>query len=87
LASLQQAGGTGAAGTDDVTVVAGSALDGRMLREAGLPADVLITTMQRQRDLLVPDGSTRLRPGDRLVVIGSAEAIEQVRSQAGRGAD
>jgi trk system potassium uptake protein TrkA len=70
LASLRQLDGDGqAAGTRDVEVTAGSRLIGVRLRDAALPEDVIITTIQRGRDLVVPNGDTVLQAGDHLVLM------------------
>ena len=57
------------------------------LAEAGLPTSVIVTTIQRQRDLMVPRGATVLEAGDELVLIGRSGDIDAVRtiaSPAGR---
>jgi H+/Cl- antiporter ClcA len=81
LASLQKmnAGGD-AAGTDRLLIDAGSPLAGRPLRQSRLPVSVIVTTIQRNRDLVVPDGNTVLQPGDELVLIGSSGDIDAIRS-------
>ena len=81
LASLQKmnAGGD-AAGTDRLLIDAESPLAGRSLRQSRLPVSVIVTTIQRNRDLVVPDGNTVLQPGDELVLIGSSSDIDAIRS-------
>ena len=39
-----------------------------------------MTTIQRQRDLLVPDGNTVLEAGDELVIIGPTTEIDAIRA-------
>ena len=83
LASLQQV--TVAAGndsTDRVTVAAGSALVGRPLRRSDLPVGIIVTTIQRRRDLVVPDGDTVLEAGDELVLIGLPSDLAEARDIA-----
>ncbi len=83
LASLQRANGEGdAAGTDRVTVGGGSPLVGQPLSKAGLPVSIIVTTIQRQRDLVVPSGSTVLEAGDELVLIGRSSDIDGIRAIA-----
>lgn len=86
LASLQQmdpADPTGdAGGSDRVEVVSGSLLADRPLRDAGLPLSVIITTIQRNRDLVVPNGDTVLVAGDELMLIGNASDITEVHHLA-----
>jgi CIC family chloride channel protein len=83
LASLRQLDGTDdAAGTHDVEIDARSSLVDIPLRRAGLPEGVIVTSVQRGRDLIVPGGDTVLRGGDRLVVIGGPEDIEVLKAIA-----
>ncbi len=83
LSSLQDMDAVGDhGGTNRVRLHVGSALVGRSLRESGFPISVIVTTMQRCRDLLVPDGSTVLEAGDELVLIGPDADIEAIRELA-----
>jgi CIC family chloride channel protein len=76
LASLRQLDGDGeTAGTHDEELSATSRLAGRRLRDAALPDDVIITTIQRGKDLVVPDGDTVLQAGDHLVLIRSSGPV------------
>lgn len=50
-----------------------------------LPQGTLITLVARDGHTLVPDGSTRLREGDRLTVVGDPEAIARMRERYGPG--
>ena len=64
LASLQEVNAEGdAKGSDRVLIEDGSPLAGLTLREARLPISIIVTTIQRHRDLVVPDGSTVLEGG------------------------
>jgi len=70
--------------TDDARVVRevvlnDPALDGKPLREARLPGDVLVLSLHRDGDLMIPHGDTRLRRGDRLTVAGSQEHVDAFR--------
>ena len=92
LASLQQANADGdAAGSDRVLIGAGSPLAGKFLSNADLPVSIIVTTIQRKRDLVVPNGSTKLEAGDELVLIGSSSDIDAIRAIAagvdGQGAE
>jgi len=83
LASLRQLDATDdAAGTHDVEITARSSLVNIPLRRAGLPDGVVVTSIQRGRDLVVPVGDTVLQGGDRLVVIGRSEDIDMVKAIA-----
>ena len=83
LASLQQANADGdAAGSDRVLIGTGSPLAGRFLSDADLPVSIIVTTIQRKRDLVVPNGSTKLEAGDELVLLGSSRDIDSIRAIA-----
>jgi CBS domain-containing protein len=89
LASLQKVNTIGEpGGTDRVRIESDSPLVGRTLRHSGLPISVIVTTIQRRRDLVVPDGSTVLEAGDELLLIGQSSDIDVVRRfGAGRASD
>jgi len=70
-------------GTDRVRIESNSPLVGQMLRHAGLPISVIVTTIQRRRDLVVPDGRTVLEAGDELLLIGQSSDIDGIRRVAG----
>ena len=69
VASLRQVDDA-AAGSHEIEIAAGSPLVGCPLRSAGLPEGVVVTSIQRNRDLVAPVGDTVLRAGDRLGVVG-----------------
>ena len=75
LASLRQVDDA-AAGSHEIEIEAGSSLVGCPLRSAGLPEGVVVTSIQRNRDLVVPVGDTVLQVGDRLVVVGRPEETD-----------
>jgi H+/Cl- antiporter ClcA/CBS domain-containing protein len=77
MAGAQRLGSlTAGSGAFEVMVEPGSPAAGRALRHAGLPPGVLITAVARGDELLIPEGGTVLRPGDRLSVLGQRPAIE-----------
>jgi len=85
LTSLRQLDGTDdAGGTRDVEITTRSSLVNIPLRRAGLPVGVIVTSIQRGRDLVVPVGDTVLQGGDRLVVIGRSEDVDVVKAMASR---
>ncbi len=49
----------------------------KALKDLRLPRGMLIAMIQRGRETLVPEGSTRLLPGDRLVICTEAQPDEQ----------
>lgn len=50
---------------------------GRPLREAVLPADSKVVSIIRGEEIAFPRGDETIRPGDRIVVIGSPEAAKE----------
>jgi hypothetical protein len=53
-----------------------------------LPIGVIVTTIQRRRNLVVPDGSTVLEVGDEPLLIGQSSGIDVIRrAAAGRDSD
>ncbi len=83
LASLHQLDGTDhAAGTHDIEITTRSSLVNAPLRHARLPAGVIVTSIQRGRELLVPDGDTVLQAGDRLAVIGAPKDVDGLKAAA-----
>lgn len=83
LASLRQLDGADhATGTHDVEITARSSLANTPLRHAGLSDGVIVTSIQRGRDLLVPDGDTVLQAGDRLAIIGAPEDVDVFKATA-----
>jgi len=55
--------------------ISSGAVIGKRLRESGIPYDSRVVSIIRERKRLVPRGSERIEPGDRVVVIGSPKAI------------
>ncbi|HEY2564679.1 MAG TPA: chloride channel protein [Acidimicrobiales bacterium] len=83
MASLRQMDRAGdPLGDHDVEIVAGSALVGHRLRSAVLPDGVVVTTIQRGRDLIVPVGDTVLHAGDHLILIGGPDDLPVVKALA-----
>jgi trk system potassium uptake protein TrkA len=50
---------------------------GRPLREAVLPADSKVASIIRGDEIAIPRGEETIRPGDRIVVIGSPQAAQE----------
>lgn len=54
-------------------------LAGQLLRNAKLPAQVLVVSVLRGREKIVPNGNTVLQSGDILTVVGPPAAWEEMR--------
>jgi Trk K+ transport system NAD-binding subunit len=59
-------------------VVAGSAVDGKLVRDLGLEQGVLLVALRRDEAMLVPKGDTRLEAGDHIVMIVPSKLADQV---------
>ena len=76
LVSLRQVGDLSEQSSIAEEVVApDSAIAGRTLRTAQLPSGILITVIEREREVLSPSGDTIISAGDRLMVLGSLAAL------------
>ncbi|RMI27701.1 MAG: hypothetical protein D6681_00250 [Calditrichaeota bacterium] len=71
---LAEADGT----IEQVTVAENSNVVGKRLKEIVLPKQALISTVKREKELIIPDGNTRLEAGDRVVILGKREDVEKV---------
>src|SRR5215216_269881 len=56
----------------------GDAAAGARLRDLGLPRDALVSLIVRGEEALLPRGSTRLEPGDRLLVLVRREVAREL---------
>jgi CBS domain-containing protein len=84
LASLQNLNAEGdPSGTDRVRIESRSPLIGQTLRQSRMPISIIVTTILRKRDLVVPNGSTVLKAGDELVLIGRPADVDELRAIAG----
>ncbi len=70
-----------AGGRMTVEVPIGSGLDGRRVAELGLPPRVLVLLVRRGGEDIIPDGGTRLRRGDRLLLFGHADLVPAARER------
>lgn len=57
----------------------GSRADGEKLLAIGGPSRPLVVLIRREGWLFIPTGNSRLLPGDELYVLGSAEAVQDMR--------
>ncbi len=65
----------------DLLVTDASAMAGASLRDAGLPRRVLVTAIERDGQLITPNGDSVLSAGDRLLVLGDEDALRDLRTQ------
>lgn len=63
-----------------VAVESGSRMDGRQVREIGLPAGVLMVSIRRHGHEIIPRGDTRVHAGDEVAFIAAGSAAAAVQS-------
>jgi len=62
-----------------IDVPIGSGLAGRRIHELDLPESVLVLLLQRGERDVIPNGSTSLQLGDRMLLFGETEAVQTAR--------
>jgi cell volume regulation protein A len=79
-ASILEVGAVRELGADVVEHVVrpDDAAAGARLRDLGLPRDALVSIIVRGKEALLPRGSTRLEPGDRLLVLVRREVADEL---------
>jgi Kef-type K+ transport system membrane component KefB/Trk K+ transport system NAD-binding subunit len=55
------------------------ALDGKRVRHLHLSGDLLIVSISREGELLIPHGNMRVYQGDRMTVLGNMEALQKAQ--------
>ncbi len=66
----------GSTGISEITVATDSPLVDATLRSTSVPRGVLITAIERGRDVIRPTGATVIKSGDRLMVLGGSDDLE-----------
>ncbi|GEM44841.1 potassium/proton antiporter [Deinococcus cellulosilyticus] len=64
----------------EITIPRGSRMHGLRIVDAHLPEEALIVLILRAGEYVIPRGSTELREGDILQVLGSKASVEQVKT-------
>jgi Kef-type K+ transport system membrane component KefB len=59
------------------------ALAGKRVRHLQLSGDLLIVSISREGELLIPHGNMRVQLGDQMTVLGSLEALDEARALLG----
>ena len=70
----------GPAGATEFTIDPASELVGATLRSSVVPHGVLVTSIERGREVVQPVGDTVLRAGDRLSVLGATDELRRLAS-------
>jgi K+/H+ antiporter YhaU regulatory subunit KhtT len=50
----------------------------KLLKDTLLPKEALISVVKRGEEVIIPDGNTKLYPGDNVTVIGRPEDVEKI---------
>ncbi len=66
---------------EQIVVGEKSTLVGKKISEVKLPGAVLIGSVVRNKEVIIPDGETELNKGDRLTVLGKKDEVEKVLRQ------
>jgi chloride channel protein, CIC family len=74
LRSVSELGGS--TGIREIVVADSSPMVGVPLRSTSMPRGVLITTIERGRDVVRPTGETLFEAGDRLMVLGGPDDLD-----------
>ncbi|MCS7121084.1 MAG: Trk system potassium transporter TrkA [Archaeoglobaceae archaeon] len=64
----------------ELIVMQSSDADGKRIEEMNLPKNVIITTVYRNGEVIIPKGDFVLRSGDKIVLVGKSEEIENLTS-------
>ena len=69
--SLEKGGGA----LEQIAIDAGSPAKGKQVKELTLPKEVLLGPVLRGNNLIIPDGETELREGDRVTLMGTKKDL------------
>ncbi len=75
------------AGYYDFRVPLGSIADGRLVREVSWPEGSTLVSIRRNREVLIPTGSTTLLPGDVITAFGTETSKRRMIDRLDAGAD
>ena len=83
LRRLSELGGS--TGISEIVVSDHSPIAGGALRSSSIPRGVLITAIERGRDVIRPNGDTVISAGDRLMALGSSDDLAALGRLAASG--
>ena len=88
IATAERASGLGSGGAGfEVKIAADSPAADKKLRAIGLPKGVLVTSITRGREVLLPAGETVILAGDRLAMLGEDKGVEAIGEMTGVGSE
>ena len=56
-------------------------LDGKRVRHLQLSGDLLIVSISREGEILIPQGNMRVQLGDQMTLLGSLESLDNARKR------
>jgi len=62
----------------EIVVSSKSPIIGRKLKDAKIPDNILIGALVRDNELIIPDGNTILKPGDRVVIFTLPNLVKKI---------
>ncbi len=68
----------------EISVEAGSPIDGQIISEVQLPKGILIVGIHRGDNDILPHGDTEIKPGDYLVVLSTEHAYRKIHEEMRR---
>ncbi|HSQ08048.1 MAG TPA: TrkA C-terminal domain-containing protein, partial [Chromatiaceae bacterium] len=63
----------------EIVVPAGSPAAGHQIVDLGLPEEALVVLVTRPEGFVIPQGSTVILAGDKVRILGNAQALQQAR--------
>ena len=63
---------------EQIVVDQASFLSGKRIMDIKFPKNVLMGTIVREDEVIIPDGQTELKEGDKVTLLGKKEDVEEV---------
>ncbi len=63
---------------DQVVISEKSNVVNKLLKEILLPKEALVSAINRDKEVIIPDGNTQLKTGDQVIVIGKKDDVEKI---------
>jgi hypothetical protein len=63
---------------DQVIISEKSNVVNKLLKEILLPKEALVSAIKRDEEVIIPDGNTQLKTGDRVILIGKKDDVEKI---------
>ena len=63
---------------DHVIISGKSDVVGKLIKDIVLPKEALVSAIKRGEEVIIPDGNTRLKSDDEVIVIGRKNDVEKI---------